>query len=165
MRMVKLRILPPQPIHLKPQDLFFRFLTKYSFLTIDLVHEPSRAILYGLAVLISDDVPIDPQGNSWVAVPQLPLVVACGSASFRCQRFVDMQSLRVTGYRCAGGVRLFDEIVSVIGEDGSGCARRFVDAATEGVVFDEADRSAAAGQRDASQPVFEVPCIRCRTGG
>ena len=29
----------------------------------------------------------------------------------------------------------------------------------------EADRSAAAGQRDASQPVFEVPCIRCRTGG
>ena len=47
MRMVKVRILPPQPIHLKPQDLFSRFLTKYSFLTIDLVHEPSRAILYG----------------------------------------------------------------------------------------------------------------------
>src|SRR5215469_4787874 len=80
MRMVKVRILPPQPIHLKPQDLVFSFLTKYSFLTIDLVHEPGRAILHGVAVLISDDLPIDPQGNSWVAVPQLPLYDSHGCA-------------------------------------------------------------------------------------
>ena len=31
-------------------------------------------------MLISDDVPIDPQGNSWVAVPQLPLYDSHGCA-------------------------------------------------------------------------------------
>jgi len=68
-----------------------------------------------------------------------------------------MQSLRVTGYRCAGGVRLFDEIVSVIGEDGSGCARRFVDAATEGVVFDEYSDE---GDQEPELIVISVPGLK-----
>jgi len=33
-----------------------------------------------VAVLISADVPIDPQGNSWVAAPQLPLYDSHGCA-------------------------------------------------------------------------------------
>ena len=84
-------------------------------------------------------------------------VAGCRAAQHR-KRLVDVLSLLITGDNTAGGVCLFDEIVSVIGVDTCAAGRRLVDASPKGIVF-EGDRAACSRQRHAAHAILEVPEI------
>jgi len=86
------------------------------------------------------------------------VVIARRSRAQHRQGLIDILRLRVAGHNRSRSVGLFHQIVVVVGVDGCTARRRFVDSSAERVVF-EGDGSAAAGQRDAAQAVFEVPGI------
>ena len=61
--------------------------------------------------------------------------------------------------------KLFDDdVVAVVDEDTGGGGRDFLDALAEGVVF-EANCAPASGQRNAGEPILEIPRERsCARG-
>jgi hypothetical protein len=82
------------------------------------------------------------------------------------QRLIYVLGLLIAGNHAARAVCFLHEVVAVIGVDARGAGRRLVDAPPKRIVF-EADRAAAAGQRDAHETVLEVPGIArgVRAGG
>ncbi len=88
------------------------------------------------------------------------MVVAGRAAAQHGERLIDVLCLRIARNCCAGGIRLLDEVVSVVSKDTGPGGRRFVDSSAEGVVF-EGNRSASAWERHARKAVLEVPCVDC----
>src|SRR6266700_3035107 len=84
--------------------------------------------------------------------------IAGCTASEHCQRFINVLSRLVASYGCPGGIRLFDEVVAVVGEDARGGGRDFLYAAAKRVIG-KRYRPTASRQRDARQAVFEVPGV------
>jgi hypothetical protein len=64
------------------------------------------------------------------------VVVARRAATEHGQRFIDILRLGISGDDSPRGIGFLDQVVAILGINGSPARRRFVDASAEGIVFE-----------------------------
>ncbi len=84
--------------------------------------------------------------------------IAGCTASEHCQRFINVLRWLVAGNGGSRGIRLFNKVVAVVGEDARGGGRDFLYPAAKRVIG-KRYRPTASRQRDARQAVLEVPGV------